>query len=107
MQANKAKKIDYAQCIRFEYNSNNFDSDNFLKSISEFSNIYMTETYLKKDQSNYTNQKNLNKLLPNLKKQQDYIKVEKYATKLYKNKINQGNDCMAFNEKKCTNRYKW
>ena len=59
----------------------------------------MSETYLKKDQSNYTNQKNLNKLLPNLKKQQDYIKVEKYATKLYKNKINQGNDCMAFNEK--------
>ena len=98
-QLRKAKKIDYAQCIRFEYNSNNFDSDNFLKSISEFSNIYMTETYLKKDQSNYTNQKNLNKLLPNLKKQQDYIKVEKYATKLYKNKINQGNDCMAFNEK--------
>ena len=98
-QLRKAKKIDYAQCIRFEYNSDNFDSDNFLKSISEFSNIYMTETYLKKDQSNYTNQKNLNKLLPNLKKQQDYIKVEKYATKLYKNKINQGNDCMAFNEK--------
>ena len=98
-QLRKAKKIDYAQCIRFEYNSNNFDSDNFLKSLSEFSNIYMTETYLKKDQSNYTNQKNLDKLLPNLKKQQDYIKVEKYATKLYKNKINQGNDCMAFNEK--------
>ena len=98
-QLRKAKKIDYAQCIRFEYNSDNFDSDNFLKSLSEFSNIYMTETYLKKDQSNYTNQKNLDKLLPNLKKQQDYIKVEKYATKLYKNKINQGNDCMAFNEK--------
>ena len=41
MQLRKAKKIDYAQCIRFEYNSNNFDSNDFFFFLSEFSNIYI------------------------------------------------------------------
>lgn len=67
----KHSKTDYAQCIRFKYNDDDFNSVLFKKIVSEFSNVYMTETYLRKDESNYVNTENLNKLLPhndNIKK---------------------------------------
>ena len=98
-QLRSSRKIDYAQCIRFQYNSDDFDSEQFKESVKDFTNIYMTETYLKKDKSNYINETNLNRLLPNLKKQQHYLKVEKYATKLFQNKPKDyKNDCIAYHE---------
>lgn len=72
-------KIDYAQCIRFEYNSDNFDTEEFKKFVSVFNNIYMTETFLSKDSSNYINKKNLDLLKPNKKKQEQYFNIEKIA----------------------------
>ena len=98
-QLRLSRKIDYAQCIRFQYNSDDFDSEQFRESVKDFTNIYMTETYLKKDKSNYIDETNLNKLLPNLKKQQHYLKVEKYAAKLFQNKPKDyKNDCIAYHE---------
>ncbi|MBT4795485.1 MAG: radical SAM protein [Candidatus Marinimicrobia bacterium] len=72
-------KNDYAQCIRFDYNSDNFDSDEFTNFVSVFSNIYMTETYLSKDDSNYVNTKNLGLLVPTKAKADKYYNIEKIA----------------------------
>lgn len=55
---------DFAQCIRFDYNDDDFNSKEFNDIISEFSNIYWTETFLKKNNDIYVNKENLHKLMP-------------------------------------------
>ena len=52
------RKCDYAQCIRFAYNSADFDSDRFKKMVSEFSYVYWTETFIAQDPSVYREQVN-------------------------------------------------
>ena len=75
----KVKPIDYAQCIRFYYNSEDFDSEQFKKMVSVFTNVYWTETFLKKSEENYVNTKDLEKLKPNPKKLKSYLTIEKLA----------------------------
>lgn len=72
-------KNDYAQCIRFSYNDRDFNSDNFKGIVSEFSNIYMTETYLSKDDENYKKQDKLRFLTPVENKKEMYEKIDKLA----------------------------
>jgi len=72
-------KNDYAQCIRFSYNSEDFESNAFKDVVSAFSNIYMTETFLQKDKENYKDTKNLHLLTPNPEKAKLYYDIEKLA----------------------------
>lgn len=72
-------KNDYAQCIRFDYNSEDFDSDVFKEMVSEFSTIYWTETFLLKEETNYIDTSRLNKLGPNPKKVDDYLYMDRFA----------------------------
>ena len=88
--------IDYAQCIRFDYNNDDFNSKEFKEVVGKFSNIYWTETFLKKSEDNYTNTKNLEKLKPNPKKIKSYLMIEKIADK---RKLNSKADCKSLNDK--------
>lgn len=82
----KNSNTDYAQCIRFKYNDDDFNSTAFKEIVSEFSNIYMTETYLRKDDSNYENTENLDKLLPH----DENIKKMKTASKIAETFLKKG-----------------
>jgi len=90
-------KIDYAQCIRFDYNSEDFDNnlEDFLK---DFSNIYWTETFLKKDKDNYKDTNNLDFLKPNPKKIKSYYTIEQMANKRFKDGSHKTH-CKSFNDK--------
>lgn len=72
-------KNDYAQCIRFSYNSDDFDTDDFQELVSEFSNIYMTETYLSQEDTNYKNKEKLGLLTPRDEKADKYQNIKKIA----------------------------
>ena len=99
-QLRSEKPIDFAQCIRFQYNDNDFNSNTFKELIKEFSNIYWTETYLRKPNENYNNQNNLNKLYPLDSKKDNYLKVENLATKIYQTKKTLNcMKCMAYENK--------
>jgi len=91
---------DYAQCIRFDYNDDDFNSNEFKELVNVFSNVYMTETFLLKDESNYKDTTNLNKLKPYQGKIQQYITVEKIANLKWKSPLKTTATCKAFNEKR-------
>jgi MoaA/NifB/PqqE/SkfB family radical SAM enzyme len=98
------KPIDFAQCIRFQYNDEDFNSDQFKELIKEFTNIYWTETYLRKPNENYLKPDNLNLLYPLLSKKDKYLKVENLATRIFQQKkieTSCGNSmkCMAYENK--------
>lgn len=92
-------KSDYAQCIRFKYNDEDFKSIEFNKMISEFSNIYMTETYLRKHDDNYVNTLNLDKLLPHDENIRKMKAAETIANALFKKQGSKAN-CKAQNWKR-------
>ena len=71
------RKIDYAQCIRFSYNDKDFP--NILEMVSDFTHIYETETFLKKEASNYKDKSKLLDLAPNPTKLKSYSVIEKLA----------------------------
>lgn len=73
------KKNDYAQCIRFAYNSEDLDSSKFKDMVSRFSNVYMTETFLHKASDNYVDKAGLETFRPNLKKISEYLRMDKLA----------------------------
>jgi MoaA/NifB/PqqE/SkfB family radical SAM enzyme len=77
------KGNDYAQCIRFEYNDDDFESDEFKSMVGVFSNVYMTETFLLKDESIYKDTTNLDKLKPMKSKQEQYFKIDKLSRVLF------------------------
>lgn len=77
------KGNDHAQCIRFEYNDENFESDEFKEMVGVFSHVYMTETFLLKDVENYKDTTNLDKLKPMKAKQEQYFKVDKLSRMLF------------------------
>ena len=56
--------VDYAQCIRFDYNSSNLDTAEFKKMVSQFSHVYMTETFFPKDIDNYRAKFDISKFMP-------------------------------------------
>jgi MoaA/NifB/PqqE/SkfB family radical SAM enzyme len=93
------KKNDYAQCIRFNYNSDDFDSQKFKDMVSVFSNIYWTETFLLKEESNYKNKINLDKLKPHSKKLLDYQHMDKFARAKYASPVKGKAYCMSWENK--------
>lgn len=94
-----SNKNDYAQCIRFYYNSDDFDSPQFKEMVSEFSNVYWTETFLQKDQNNYVDKTNLLKLRPNPKKINDYVHMDKFARAKYASPVKGKAYCMSWENK--------
>jgi MoaA/NifB/PqqE/SkfB family radical SAM enzyme len=92
-------KNDYAQCIRFHYNSEDFDGPAFKEMVSVFSHVYWTETFLQKEQSNYIDKTNLIKLRPNPKKIDDYQQMDKFARAKYASPIKGKAYCMSWENK--------
>ncbi len=90
------RAIDYAQCIKFDYNEDDFNSENFKKVTSNFTNVYMTETFLKKEEDNYVNQDDLEKLKPNSKKIESYLTIERIADQ---RKENGTTNCKSLEDK--------
>ena len=73
-------KADYAQCIRFNYNTDDFDTREFKHLVSQFSNVYMTETFFPKHLDEYKIKFNIDDFLPNYHKIDDYKKAVKLAS---------------------------
>lgn len=92
-------KNDYAQCIRFSYNDADFDGDAFKKMVSEFSNVYWTETFLHKDKEIYVDISKINKLKPNFKKIDDYLFMDKFARAKYASPVKGKAYCMSWENK--------
>jgi MoaA/NifB/PqqE/SkfB family radical SAM enzyme len=92
-------KNDYAQCIRFYYNSDDFDSKQFKEMVGEFSNVYWTETFLQKDEANYVDKTNLIKLRPNPHKIKDYEHMDKFARAKYAAPVKGKAYCMSWENK--------
>lgn len=90
------KPIDIAQCIRFNYNSNDFDSNNFKQLVKQFSKVYWTETFYPKHIDNYANKFNINDFIPAKQKLVMYNSIKKYAeNKFISNNKGQAN-CQSF-----------
>jgi MoaA/NifB/PqqE/SkfB family radical SAM enzyme len=92
-------KNDYAQCIRFMYNSDDFDSAEFKEMVSQFSNVYWTETFLLKPSDNYVDVSGLEKLQPNFKKIGDYRHMDKLATTKFNSPIKGKAHCKSWESK--------
>lgn len=92
-------KNDYAQCIRFDYNDDDFNSEKFKNMVNEFSHIYWTETFLHKNKENYVDISRLNKLKPYKKKINDYLNLEKYARAKYNSPVKGKAFCMSWENK--------
>lgn len=96
------KPIDYAQCIRFKYNSKHFDSEEFKKFVSlNFSNVYMTETFYPKNIDDYNEKFDVEMFMPSSEKISKYNKLKKLAEIKFLNGAGAKSDCMC----KRTNRY--
>lgn len=91
----KYKKNDYAQCIRFNYNSDNLDSNEFKILVKQFSNVYMTETFYPKDISNYISSFNIDDFLPPKQKIIQYNKLKILAKDSYKMLQNTYAECQS------------
>lgn len=95
-----SKPIDYAQCIRFNYNSDDFDTIDFNNLVSSFTHIYMTETFFPKDMSNYIEQFSYEDFLPNKAKYNDYIKVKTLTEKQFSSNRKYETDCASIRDKR-------
>ena len=94
----KDNKNDYAQCIRFDYNDDDFNSLRFTELLTNFSNTYWTETFLLKDKDNYKNTSRLDKLKPYQDKIEQYLNIEKIATLKFKKGLSKIANCKAYND---------
>jgi len=92
-------KNDYAQCIRFHYNSDDFDSDQFKNMVSEFSHVYWTETFLLKNYDNYVDKHNLDLLRPNAHKIADYIHMDRFAQRKFESPVRGRPWCMSWEKR--------
>lgn len=93
------KPIDYAQCIRFNYNSDDFESVAFKNIVKDFSHIYMTETFYPKDISNYKKSFDLSLFMPNKLKLHKYAKVKSIAEHVFR-MHNKKASCQSYNLKR-------
>ena len=91
--------VDYAQCIRFDYNDADFNSTAFKELVSEFTTVYWTETFLHKDKTNYIDTSKLDKLKPNPKKIDDYLFMDKFARAKYASPVKGRAYCMSWENK--------
>jgi organic radical activating enzyme len=94
-RGNKDKKCDYAQCIRFWYNDEDMNSENFKETVSIFNNIYYTETFLLKPKGNYVNSDNIEDFRPPTKKAESYFRIDSISETLWENNLLHTADCMA------------
>ena len=93
--------IDYAQCIRFSYNSNDFETEEFKNIINEFSNVYMTETFYPKNIENYNTKFDISLFIPNKLKIEKYNKVKTIAECYYsRNAGKLKAQCQSYNHKR-------
>lgn len=90
---------DYAQCIRFSYNSDDFDGPAFKEMVGEFSNVYWTETFLLQDTGNYVDTSRLDKLGPNPRKVADYRHMDKFARAKFASPVKGRAHCMSWENK--------
>ena len=91
-----SNKNDYAQCIRFEYNNDDFNSDAFKSMVSEFSNVYWTETFLNKPSHTYVDTSRLPGLQPAPPKIDSYLAMSKFADIKYASGIRGKANCMSW-----------
>lgn len=89
------KPIDYAQCIRFNYNSDDLDSIGFKNIASQFSHVYWTETFYQKDISNYVEKFNEEDFLPVRCKLKKYNLVKNYAEMKFNSNIQKTAVCQS------------
>jgi MoaA/NifB/PqqE/SkfB family radical SAM enzyme len=89
-------KNDYAQCIRFLYNNDDFNSDAFKNMVSQFSNVYWTETFLLKPMENYVDVKDIEKLQPAAPKIEAYQQMDKFARAKYASPVKGKAYCMSW-----------
>lgn len=73
------KKCDYAQCIRFAYNNEDLNSENFRKIVQKFSHIYWTETFIKQPDEVYAEQVDWNLFKPH---HNNFVYIQKLANKM-------------------------
>ena len=86
--------IDYAQCIRFNYNSNDFDSSAFKTIANQFSTVYMTETFYQKEQDNYEYAFDAKLFMPCKAKQAEYDKLKDFVDRRNYNILKTNTDCL-------------
>lgn len=77
------KPIDIAQCIRFNYNSDDFDSEQFKQLVSQFSKVYWTETFYPKDIDNYVEKFDVSDFIPAKQKLAMYNAIKNYAERKF------------------------
>ena len=94
------RKIDYAQCIRFNYNSDDLDSNEFKNIVKNFSHVYMTETFYPKSQNNYVINFLENDFIPNKHKLNEYNKLKKLAEAKFQSKIEKTAICQSLQFKR-------
>jgi MoaA/NifB/PqqE/SkfB family radical SAM enzyme len=93
------KKNDYAQCIRFAYNSDEFDSPAFKEMVSVFSNIYWTETFLPKPAENYVKISEIERFQPQAAKLEAYMHMDKLAKVKFESPVAGKAHCMSWEKK--------
>ena len=91
-------KNDYAQCIRFSYNNEDFDSPEFKEMVSEFSNVYWTETFLYQMDPVYKESNQIQFLGPTGPKFQKYLEMDNFARKKFDSPIKGKANCMSWNK---------
>lgn len=93
--------IDFAQCIKFEYNEHDFKTEKFKDLIKQFSNVYLTETYLKQDVNIYKDITNIEILNPPISKKNSYNIIKKLSINSNHNLVKTVNDynCKSIKQK--------
>ena len=94
------RKVDYAQCIRFNYNSDDLDSNEFRNIVKNFSHVYMTETFYPKSQSNYVINFPKNDFIPSKHKLNEYNKLKKLAEIKFQSRIQKTAICQSLQFKR-------
>jgi MoaA/NifB/PqqE/SkfB family radical SAM enzyme len=87
---------DYAQCIRFDYNHDDFEGPAFKTMVSQFSHVYWTETFLLKHEDNYVDKTGIMRLQPNPLKINDYIYMDKFARVKFNSPVRGRANCMSW-----------
>lgn len=96
---NLENKNDYAQCIRFDYNHEDFNGEAFKTMVSVFSHIYWTETFLLKSTDNYVDNTGIMRLQPNPVKRDLYTQMDKFARAKWLSPVRGKAHCMSWEKK--------
>ena len=89
------RPIDYAQCIQFNYNFNDLNSTKFKTLVSQFSHVYMTETFYPKDLTIYQKKFDITKFMPRQDKLPLYNRIKKIAELKYSTQTKGHAECQS------------